>query len=800
MKRICCLLLIVCGLVACGGGSGDSENNDSNSSMRSLSQDETVAGTIAKDGEVDWYDFNAVEANRTLTVSCTSAYTNSPVDFMVTVYEKDANGNLVTIFGTSAPEDAYAAANLQIKVRIQQPKHLYFAVRDFKDDDSSDQIQYRIKISYSDEVTDNDTFADAIDLAVGSGQVCQTETIFPIGDVDCYRFTIATAGVYRIGAQFDVSENTPMPVNLGFELYDATGQKVYEFKGQRPANNIYAVLANLESGAYFMVVDDQGRNDESQYNYNLCIEPVAADEVMQNDTQGSAEIRSEGAQGYTLDGTLEYFQDEDWYQLTIPPASGTTSQNLKISLHTAFDTLPDELKGQTDPGSYRIEIRDEANNLLHAIDHPVAATAAYNVEIAAGMGQQHYIMVKPIFSQQMLVALPYQLRVQLVEVSDPNESPTPIILNPNGQSVTGKISRLGDVDDYAITVDTTAGPRVLEVNFSTPQPSEVTYNLHVMWDGKHRILKDTNGTENGAQFKSSYYLPQTTGTGTTVNLQVCDDQNNDGADVPFTLDVGVLAIPDQVAATGAEAAASNAVYFDEPGERAATDATQVTVIEYDNYSQPEFKANTTLLRVDELDTNNQWQSSWIKGFADYEGDRDIFKLNFDAVTASPEVWYFDVQVRMFAVGSDVEYSWALFRDRDPVNNVLLERTFWEDTDGMTLQYDDDAEGVVAFWGDSDLTSQSYDTTIPEAGQPFWLGHVWGQSDFYLSIQDFNKALLSKEWNSVEERYDVVDNQTPDNDWGNTNSAPTVRPYYFQVTVTYHPGCSHPDDTSEVCQQ
>lgn len=799
MKRICCLLLIVWGLAACGGGSGDSGSSDV-STMRSLQQDETVTGSVATVGEVDWYEFNAVEANRTLTVSCTSAYTNSPVDFMLTVYEKDANGNMVTVFGQSAPEDAYAAADIHINIRIQQPKHLYFAVRDFKDDEASDQIQYRIKVAYSDETVQNSTFANAIDLNPGAAQVCHTETIFPIGDVDCYRFNIANKNVYRISAQFDISENTPMPVNLGFELYDDTGELVYQFKGQRPVDNSYVILASLDVGAYYMVVDDQGRNDQSQYVYSLCIAPETVDEHDANDALDNPETRAEGVDGYVLDGNLEYFQDEDWYVLTVPPSSGTTSQNLRISLHTAFSALPAELQSQTDPGSYRIEVQDATGRLLLSHDHPVSATAPYTVEIASGQAGAHYIMVKPVFSQQMLVALPYQLRVQVVPVDDPNESPDPIVLNPAGDTRVGKISKLGDIDDYAITVDTATGPKVLELHFDTSEQSAVAYNLHVMWGGRHYILKDTNGTDNGADlgahFKSSYYLPQTTGTGTSVQLQVSDDQSNDGADVNYTLNVGVLPVPNSVAAIAEETAvAGSAVYFDEPGERADAGATDVTVIEYDNYSQPEFKANTTLLRVNALDGSNQWQSAWIKGFADYDGDRDIFELNFDDVIGSDSAWYFDIKVHMFAMGSDVEYSWALFRDHDPVNNVLLERTFWGGQDGQTLQYDEDAEGVVAFWADSDLTSQVYDETVPTGTDRLWLGNEWRSSKFYISIQDFNKALTDKVWNNTLERWDPIPNQIPDNDWGNINSSPAVRPYYFQVAVTYHPGCSSPTDSS-----
>ena len=92
-----------------------------------------------------------------------------------------------------------------------------------------------------------------------------------------------------------------------------------------------------------------------------------------------------------------------------------------------------------------------------------------------------------------------------------------------------------------------------------------------------------------------------------------------------------------------------------------------------------------------------------------------------------------------------------------------------------------------------MAGQDYDETIPTGGDNFWLGHVWSGSKYYLSVQDFNKALTDRVWNNALERWDPVPNQIPDNDWGNTNSAPTVRPYYFQVTVTKHPGCSYPGD-------
>jgi hypothetical protein len=92
-----------------------------------------------------------------------------------------------------------------------------------------------------------------------------------------------------------------------------------------------------------------------------------------------------------------------------------------------------------------------------------------------------------------------------------------------------------------------------------------------------------------------------------------------------------------------------------------------------------------------------------------------------------------------------------------------------------------------------FSTESINVTIPYGDQEFWHGNVWGRSNFYLSIQDYNRAVMETEWDDVLERNVPLPNQVPDNDWGSTNSSHSIAPYYLQVTVTYHSGCSYPDD-------
>jgi hypothetical protein len=812
MKKLCILLLIVFCLAACGGGSGDEGNSDSNA--RELALDETATGKISTVGEVDWYRIEAVENDRILSVHLSGTRQYSPVDFMLTIYERDDDGNLDTIFGESAKEEVMAPADISIDVPITGSRTLYLAVRDFKDDEASDLVSYRLRATYSDEVEDNNTFESAIDLTVGSEQVCYAdESIFPQSDVDVYHFTVGgdnPSGVYRITAQYILDNpTTPVPVTLDLELYNEDGQVIQQYKGQKPANHLYVLLPYLDEGDHFLVVGSQGRTSESELSYTLCIEPVDAQEVMENDTSDPADVDTptmepvagEDAVQCSLTGSLEYIQDEDWYMIDVTPSTPDVSKNIIVNLfHNFGQQVPAELQAQTEPAKYRITVLDETLQSIYTYDHSILATEPNVVELGAGTGTRNYVMIKPVYNDQMLMAMPYQLGIKLRDHNDPNDQEDPITLTSD-VPVTGKISRLGDKDDYEIEVNAATSPKILEVFFSAPfdEAAQVSYAVTVMWDGKTRIIRDSNGVSQGVECKSSFYIP----TAETVEIQVSDDQNNDGDNVEYTLLAREVDIPADLNGVTHPSPPSSGipVYHNEISENTDNSAPEITIIEYDKEIHPSYKADTTALRVGPL-VGNQWTSEWIAGYVDYDGDRDLFELNFDDITQGVETWYCDIKIQMVALGGPVEYSWTLFRDAAPANDVLVERMYLENV-GTDFEFEHFPEGggIVASWADEEHDEQTItiNSTLPddliEPGDPvnpddpgyrrdklFWIGKDSSGSKFYLSINDFNIAILNPETREP--------NQTPDNDWG---YAPTVGPYYFQVTVTYHDdrGCPPP---------
>jgi hypothetical protein len=809
MKKICFLVLILFCLAACGGG-GDSESSDSRT--RELALDETASDKIDEVGEVHMYHFHADtdDSGRILRVNLSGTHPYSPVDFMLTIYRKDENGDLSTIFGESAGEEVRAEADINIDIPIVGATDLYMAVRDFKDDEASDLVSYRLTATYAGEIQPNDSPEQAIELQVGADNCYAEESIFPESDEDYYRFTISgdnPAGVYRVTVQYNLSGSTPMPVNLDLELYNGQGRLVQQFKGSKPADNVYVLLPYLEGGVYSLVVADQGRDDESQHHYSICIEPISASEVQENDTSDETTHIESGP----LTGSLEYIQDEDWYEFEIAEAEGDAFQIIRIDLSSNFGgPVPDALRGQAEPAKYRISVLNGNQEPIHIYDQSVLVSEPQSVVVEGNAGT-NYIMVKPVYSDQMLMALPYQLTLEQTSISDPGEADDPanILESGNEETVTGKIYKVGDQDTY-IADERNADPKILEVDLTTNgAPSQVSYAVKIQYDGQTRLLRDTNGTsveDGGTHCKTSIYLPPAPAGAEErqVRLTVIDDQNNDGDDVVYNMTVRLMDIPGSLP-SNSPGGVSTPQYFNEIDERVANDtnSNEVTVIEYNNDIQPQFKANTDRLRAGSsgwtTSSENEYTSPWIAGYVDYDGDRDLFELNLDDITQGVETWYCDIKIQMVAQGGPVEYSWTLFRDSAPANDVLVERTYLENV-GTEFEFEHfpDGGGIVASWADTEITPDEINMTIPDdlpddekrdindplynIEKKFWIGKDSRGSKFYLSINDFNRAILDAE--------NRAPNQTPDNDWG---YASTVGPYYFQVTVTYHGdrGCPPP---------
>jgi hypothetical protein len=339
----------------------------------------------------------------------------------------------------------------------------------------------------------------------------------------------------------------------------------------------------------------------------------------------------------------------------------------------------------------------------------------------------------------------------------------------------GLVSYAGDVDWYGIAVDTTA-PQILAVELNIDAASIVDYQLSI-WRGEVMVKKvsDLDGSDGPTHLKTSILLPADYQGAASYHFKVCDAQNNEGSSEPYSITASATPIADAPLSIGATDGHTLQYYSETEVE---PDSLADVELEIFSTLQPHFKANTTWLdfrneaaagitKVRGTDGTTTITFPWVSGYIDYQGDRDLFELDFGKLGLGDETsWYYDVVVHLVVPnpGSNVEYVWKLYRDSN--------------RNGIIMDDPTSPDGYKACDGDTTpQTIEPIDKITPTGGDTFWIGSQWGENaKFYFGISDFNYLRLP----GTDEN-----NPLADDDWGYD------APYYFTLTLTYHPGQAHP---------
>ena len=765
MKRLGLLLALVMLFSACwdsGSGSGDAET------VTELSLNRSVQGHIAAAGEVDWYHYRVVEANNILKITCAGSHMRPEIDALVTVYEEDEAGNKIRLYAEHAMEDSELPTDITMHVYIDRPKDIYIAVRDLMDDEASTQ-PYILTIDKQTPAEGNESFAQAASLVVDDADTCQTDNIGSIGDLDCFQFDTPANGIYAVKVDF-----TPFAggtdVDLGVELYDGDGSLLESVTSGQ--GNLFQMLPRLDQGRHYVVIKDQGQDDfDSASHYEVCVESVAVDEVYTNDTAAAAAAMTydSATRTFSAEGSIDYAGDEDWYAL---PIGSLDTAGLKV-LNVSFDDAGDDSL----VFNYRLDLQDSANNSLLSRNF-VSGSSAYLTQIMAGSGD-HLLVVRAAEEQKNTESAPYSISVEVLDINDPpevqgdgnNTLGTADDLT-SGVAVTGKVGFRGDEDWYRIEVDTST-PKVLEIFLDTANAGRVEHYLSLMRDGVIKKTHDTDGADGPTELKTSVWVPQSTGAPHTATylIKISDYQNDEGDDEAYSLQANVLDIP----ATVPDGPAVAPTYFDEISERNGSNLVDVE-LETTSLVQASFRADTVLLdyrnggggisQTANPDGTTTITFPWIAGYIDYQGDQDWFQIPMQTLDSNnpDDQWYYDVDVQLVSgAGTDVEYVWKYYRDRN-TNNLLVDRPTQND-------------GYIGCAGDQDpLDVGVIDIDTQSLDDDLWVGDGWAGT-FYFALSDFNYVTLPG---------DRSPNPRPDDDWG-YNPA-----YYFKITLVYHPGQSRPE--------
>lgn len=778
MKKIrhCIWLFILLGLMGCGSGGGTDEKAPDSAPVE-LQMGETQTNFIAAQGEVDTYHVRATERGRFLHIFCEERVSGSGVDLLVTVFE-EVNGQRVRLFGKHKPDGGTKGADLELWIYIDEPKDLYITVRDLMDDDASSDVPYYLRVNFEDSAEGNHDFSNAETLVIGAANPTN-DAIDEIGQSDCFTFSPDANGVYSVNVNH-LKPATGSPVQLALCLYDGNGNRI-----QKIADPYHTLLAYLTAadGPYFLVVEDSDNLDVDEgAPYEISVASAAAGEAQANDVVEDANLLTADAQNtYTAEGAIEYAcssnspdhaADSDWYRLSIGGTGPETYHLVQFNIDN----------GQSVAGTapLSVAVYDSAMEIVTSQIFQCGGDA-YQNQFRAQNGE-YYVQVAPANSKRLDQGVNYRVDLQLVDLDDAAEetdqntceSVRMLDLNP---SLEGLISYRSDVDWYGLTVDTSTA-QIVSVDL-TSAASIVDYQLSIYRGCGTSMLKkvtDLDGSDGNTHLKASVLVPADS-TGTAVYyFKVCDAQNNEGSSVPYTITAGAAQVPGAPADI-AETAAKTPLYYSE----SEVEPNGLADIELEIFStlQPKFKANTTWLDFRDaaatdiaVTANSDGTSTitfpWISGYVDYQGDRDFFQLDLGKLGNGTETsWYYDVQVQLVAPspGSKVEYVWKMYRDSN-LNGIIMDDPTSPD-------------GYKACAGDT--TPQAIDPVniiTPTGDETFWIGSEWGaNARFYIGVSDFNYLKLPE----TEE-----DNPDNDDDWGYD------APYYFTVTLTYHPGQAHPE--------
>ena len=379
----------------------------------------------------------------------------------------------------------------------------------------------------------------------------------------------------------------------------------------------------------------------------------------------------------------------------------------------------------------------------------------------------------------------YQIRLQPADLDgDNNNTENDADELQSGVQVEGAISYHSDVDWYSLTVDTSVAG-IIAVDLVSDS-SIIDYQLSI-WRGVEMIKRtsDLSGSGDGTHLKTALFVPRDAQGTALYHIKVNDAQNDEGSDVAYRLTAADATVPVAVAAIPQMAAGDVIRYYNESDEQNENGGT-FTEVELEIFSgyQPTYLANTDWLdfRSDLLPDGVETAAlpdgtatitfPWIAGYVDYQGDRDLFQIDFGKLSPDGEetAWYYDVEVRLVVPqpGSDVEYVWKLYRDRNQ-NSVIMDDP--TSPDGYKACAGDDVPEV----------REGLDITVPSGDQTFWIGSEWGEdAKFYFGVSDFNYEILPDSGEPPAE------NTEPDDDWG------FDAPYYFKLQLTYHPGEAWPD--------
>ena len=768
-------------LSGCGSDSDDDssevvDHGDENG-VRALTQGASLSGVVNPVGDVDWYSLEVKESS-VVGIYVHNEALRADVDLLVTVYEKDSQGNLNRLAADHAVEDSSLASRISLNVLVDTAKTLEISVRDLNDDNASTLETYYISYDIAEPEDGNSSFANAVTVAPGGA--CHQDSIGNVGDVDVIKFSVDSGSVFNIATEYNAF-SSGSPVDLHVSLFDKDGVLVRAVS--KSSDNVFRLVEALPASEYFAVIKDNGQDDfDTASSFTTCITQSSSAEVQEDDVKEDANVIS-GSGTFNIEGSLDYAKDEDWNQINTTDLINNYVKVLAITF--------DPTQSQGCESWFLVEVTDSSDTTIFSKEYS-SEVLATTVHVRVKVAGEHFVRItaidESVCSTGDLTGAAYAVTLTEMDIDDPaeltvdgndSESSADEIDEESNQSIEGLIGYLGDVDWYSVKVPNAAEHQVLELFFETQAPTNLEYYVIVKKDGNTvKSFTGTGSETDPVSFKTSFLIPAQAGSSNReYQIKVSDLRSDEGdIDTPYTIRSNIFTLDKNAPPLPADAATygiADVVYASESDEQDAIAVNDSKAIELDVFGDLRKGVyDTTVLDfdganlvADPVAKTSTLTFPWVSGYMDFDGDRDWFRLDLPALYTAAggiaDVWYSDIQIQLYTPGSIVEYAWAIYRDTND-NGRLEERRSNND-------------GYFSTAGDKESDTGSFYLLTPGASDtPLWVNHKFATATnpFYLALADVEK--------------DEVGTIKAKNDWGYDGA------YFVSLKLVFHEEMERPE--------
>lgn len=395
---------------------------DSSSTAR-LSVGQSASGEFGASNDTDWYRFRVEQGQR---YRFTLDGVGDGVDPVIVLYGRDGTTQLA--FNDDGPE----SLNSVLDYTPSQSGEIFVEARSF---DPEGRGQYTLNVTAT-EAPRDDAGNDATTRARVSAGRTTTGAIEYQGDVDVYRFSARTGETYNITLN-------GAPAGGAAALNDPL-LRVVDRDGNELAANDDGADGSLNSQLQFtpsrggdVFIEARAFGDMAEGGYAL---NIAATRLPPENASADTNTRARINVGQTVDGTLDYAGDHDWFRIRLDAGQSyrfglmTSSENgVGDPVLVLYDARGQQIAGDDDGGegfnSYlEFTAPTTGTYFLEARGFTEDSTGAYRLSAAAG--------------------------------DTPADRSTDLSLAADGDYHEGILSPAGDRDWYKVTLEAGQGMRV----------------------------------------------------------------------------------------------------------------------------------------------------------------------------------------------------------------------------------------------------------------------------------------------------------------------------------------------------